>query len=88
MYIGLDSLLVLTEVPSDKVTSYKYVCYIHTFLCYTVELCIQEFFVNICLSLGMITKHMPNVFAMTCVQDGTIARNLWSSWTVVSVVLV
>ena len=41
-----------------------------------------------CLSLGMINKHMPNVFAMTCVQDGTIARNLWGSWTVVSAVLV
>ena len=36
----------------------------------------------------MINKHMPNVFAMTCVQDGTIARNLWGSWTVVSAVLV
>lgn len=29
----------------------------------------------------------PNVFAMTCVQGGTIARNLWGSWTVVSAVL-
>jgi len=31
--VGLDSLLVLTEVPSDKVTSYEYICYIHTILC-------------------------------------------------------
>ena len=33
VYVGLDSLHVLTEVPSDKVTSYEYVCYIHTILC-------------------------------------------------------
>ena len=45
---GLDSLLVLTGVPSDKVTSFEYFCYIHTILCYPVELCIQEFFVNVC----------------------------------------
>jgi hypothetical protein len=29
----------------------------------------------------------PKVFAMTCVWGGTVARNLWGSWTAVSAVL-